>query len=95
MANYISKKGRVSTEIGTAAQQKARSNAKLRKHFKNRLIIIDEVHNIRVTDDNKDKRVALELLKLVFGSMYKIIFTHIQRNSFDNFHNEIISYSEY
>ena len=38
---------------------------KLEKHFSNRLIIIDEVHNIRVTPDNKDKRVANELFKLV------------------------------
>ena len=29
------------------------------------MIIIDEVHNIRMTDDNKDKRVAVELEKLV------------------------------
>ena len=38
---------------------------KLRKVYKNSLIIIDEVHNIRISDDNKDKRVAEELYKLV------------------------------
>ena len=38
---------------------------KLKNYFNNRLIIIDEVHNIRVTDDNKDKRAAQELFKLV------------------------------
>ena len=38
---------------------------KLKRVFNNRLIIIDEVHNIRITDDNKDKRVAINLMKLV------------------------------
>ena len=38
---------------------------KLKKHFNNRLILIDEVHNIRITDDKSDKRVATELFKLV------------------------------
>jgi superfamily II DNA or RNA helicase len=37
---------------------------KLRRMYSNRLIIIDEVHNIR-GDDNKTKRVAEELTKLV------------------------------
>ena len=38
---------------------------KLEKFFNNRLIIIDEVHNIRITDDNKNKRIAMELTKLI------------------------------
>ena len=54
-------------------------------------------HVIRIHEllDSINVDYFLKLLKLVFGSMYKIIFTHIQRDSFDNFHNEIISYSEY
>ena len=38
---------------------------KLQRNFSNRLIIIDEVHNIRIGDEKQDKRVAQELLKLV------------------------------
>lgn len=38
---------------------------KIKKHFSNRLLIIDEVHNIRITDDNKDKRVAKMLFQIV------------------------------
>ena len=38
---------------------------KLRKLFANTLIIIDEVHNIRITDDNRDKRVAKILFQIV------------------------------
>lgn len=39
--------------------------SKLKKNFNNRLIIIDEVHNIRISDDKSDKRIANELFKLV------------------------------
>ncbi len=41
------------------------SVVKLRKLFANTLIIIDEVHNIRITDDNRDKRVAKILFQIV------------------------------
>ena len=37
----------------------------MNKTFGNRLIIIDEVHNIRITDDNKDKQAAMALFDLV------------------------------
>jgi len=37
----------------------------LRNEFDNRLIVIDEVHNIRKTEDNENKKVALNLELLV------------------------------
>lgn len=37
----------------------------LQHEFGNRLIVIDEVHNIRMTDDNKNKKVAIQLEYLV------------------------------
>lgn len=61
-ANYITKKS--SSEDGTKLEKKEMIK-KLKKHFNNRLIIIDEVHNIRIGDEKQDKRVAQELLKLV------------------------------
>ena len=65
-ANYIHKKSIVGNEV---TDPKKRSNIirnKLKQHFSNRLIIIDEIHNIRISDDNPDKkRVAQELFKLV------------------------------
>jgi len=63
-ANYINKKTSVSSELSSSQQEKV-IQQKSNKVFKNRLIIIDEVHNIRMTEDNKDKRVAVELMKLV------------------------------
>ena len=38
---------------------------RLRNEFDGRLIVIDEVHNIRIKDDNENKKVALYLEKLV------------------------------
>ena len=61
-ANYIFKKSKI------AEGDKSKSSIikkKLEKNFNNRLIIIDEIHNIRMDDNNKNKRVAVELLKLV------------------------------
>ena len=65
------KKGRKSAaEIAKVAEMETLaietlSVAKLRKLFANTLIIIDEVHNIRITDDNRDKRVAKILFQIV------------------------------
>jgi hypothetical protein len=64
-ANYINKKSIVDDDTLTEPQKNNIIRAKLRTIFNNRLIIIDEVHNIRITEDNKDKRVADELLKLI------------------------------
>ena len=64
-ANYISRKSLVEDASLTEQQKKNVVRAKLRHVFNNRLIIIDEVHNIRITEDNKDKRVPDELLKLI------------------------------
>ena len=38
---------------------------RIRNEFDNRLIVIDEVHNIRKTDDNENKKVAINLEYLV------------------------------
>jgi hypothetical protein len=65
------KKGRKSVaELAKAAEMEilaieTLSVTKLRKLFANTLIIIDEVHNIRITDDNRDKRVAKILFQIV------------------------------
>jgi len=64
-ANFIFKKSNVSSDIRDPKRLEEIKSRKLKKYFNNRLIIIDEVHNIRITDDNSKKRVAIELAKLV------------------------------
>ena len=62
-ANYITKKSNTNETDPILAKKKMIKNLKM--HFNNRFIVIDEVHNIRVTEDNDNKRAALELFKLV------------------------------
>ena len=66
-ANYIIKESLIETsEKMTTKKRNSIIRKKLQKVFNNRLIIIDEVQNIRQTDDNADKKlVASELIKLV------------------------------
>jgi hypothetical protein len=48
---------------------------KLQKYFNNRLIIIDEIHNIRQSKDNSNKLVSNELMNLVKNvNNLKLIF---------------------
>ena len=66
----VAKKGRkTAADVAKAAEAEMMaietlSVSKLRKLFANTLIIIDEVHNIRITDDNRDKRVAKILFQI-------------------------------
>jgi hypothetical protein len=57
------------TKIGMLSDTKIELNSRiirrLRNEFDNRLIVIDEVHNIRKTDDNENKKVAINLEFLV------------------------------
>ena len=63
-ANYIQKKSLVESDVGETKKRKM-MKLRLQRHFENRLIIIDEIHNIRVSDENKNKRVASALQMLV------------------------------
>ena len=67
-SNYIEKKSEISRDdpdFNDEQKMRIKQARKLRKVFDNRLIIIDEVHDIRVSEDNKKKRVATQLMKLV------------------------------
>ena len=57
-ANYISSV----TEVKGTPEEKQRNKIReIKNVFNNRLVIIDEVHNIRITNENKNRKVA-ELL---------------------------------
>ena len=64
-ANYIEETYKVTDPSIKDKQKKILEEKKLQKTFDNRLVIIDEIHNIRMSDENKNKRVAVELYKLV------------------------------
>ena len=62
-ANLIIKKSNSLTSAESTHKKK--ESERLQKFFNNRLIIIDEFHNIRQSKDNTNKLVSNELLKLV------------------------------
>lgn len=64
-ANYIDKTQQVKGEYKSEKEKKARMLRNLQNEFDNRLIVVDEVHNIRIADDNDNKKVADKLLELV------------------------------
>lgn len=64
LANYIRNK---TENVGEGLDEKERHKLEvrsIRKVFNNRLIIIDEAHNIRLTADNKDDKTGKLLMKL-------------------------------
>jgi len=62
---------------------------RLRNEFDNRLIVIDEVHNIRKSDDNENKKVAINLEFLV-KSAENMRFLLLSATPMYNSHKEII-----
>jgi len=65
-ANYIIKTSGVDdTNYKNAVDKNKIMIRNLKKEFNNRLIIIDEIHNIRMTEDNENKKVAINLELLV------------------------------
>ena len=58
-------KSRIQTLKDIKIELNNRIIRRLRNEFDNRLIVIDEVHNIRKTDDNENKKVAVNLELLV------------------------------
>ena len=64
-SNYISKKSAILDKSLSEDLADKIKIKKLKKIFNNRLIVIDEVQNIRISDDNKKKKIAINLMKLV------------------------------
>jgi hypothetical protein len=64
-ANYIEKIKEVKGSYKDEADKRVKMIRNLKYEFDSRLIVIDEIHNIRIADENKNKKVALQLLDLV------------------------------
>lgn len=62
---------------------------RLRNEFNNRLIVIDEIHNIRKSDDNENKKVAIYLEFLV-KSAQNMRFLFLSATPMYNNYKEII-----
>ena len=62
---------------------------RLQSEFDNRLIVIDEVHNIRKTDDNENKKVAINL-ELLIKSAKNMRFLLLSATPMYNSYKEIV-----
>ena len=91
LANYITRKILLDNE--SIHSEKDRKNLKIkriRSVFDNRLIIIDEVHNIRMTDDNKKNKKTAALLMEVVKYANNIRLLLLSATPMYNSHKEII-----
>jgi len=90
LANYIHRETSVPEAGGYSAEQRKTAEMKnVQRTFNNRLIIIDEVHNIRLTDENKNARTAKYLLKLA-KYCDNLRFLMLSATPMYNSHKEIV-----
>ena len=76
--------------VSYSREEKARiKKQKIKSVFNNRLIIIDEVHNIRITNENKNKKTA-ELLMEVAKQSDNMRLLLLSATPMYNSHEEII-----
>ncbi len=62
LGNFIKKKIQVPSDGLTIEQQKNMELQKIKQTFNNRLIIVDEIHNLRILQDNKESKKTATLL---------------------------------
>ena len=61
--NYINKQIYV-PDTYTPSEKAALRTKKIKQHFSNRLIIIDEIHNLRISEANKNKMTSTLLMEI-------------------------------
>ena len=77
-------------EIQTENGNKELERKKIRRYFNNRLIIIDEVHNIRISQDNSEKKKTATLLMKVAKYAENIRLILLSATPMYNNYKEII-----
>ena len=65
---YIQFSNEIVKNSGNPSDSNEIKNKNLEFEYSNRLIVIDEVHNIRISDDNENKNVAINLTRLVHAA---------------------------
>ena len=91
LAHYIQKKTSIPEGVSYTQQQRKQFKRKrIKKYFDNRLIIIDEVHNIRQGDDNKDKKKTSSLLLKLCKHTNNMRFLLLSATPMYNSYKEII-----
>jgi len=89
-ANYIRKAISVPADAGyTPKEAAAIRERKIRAHFNNRLVVIDEIHNVRISDSNKTKLTSV-LLNEVARKSDNMRLLLLSATPMYNSYNEII-----
>ena len=82
-------KSKIQTLKDIKVELNSRIIKRLQYEFNNRLIVIDEVHNIRKTDDNENKKVAINL-ELLVKSVRNMRFLLLSATPMYNSYKEIV-----
>ena len=82
-------KSKIKTLKDIKVELNSRIIKRLQYEFNNRLIVIDEVHNIRKTDDNENKKVAINL-ELLVKSVRNMRFLLLSATPMYNSYKEIV-----
>ena len=91
LTNYIKRKILVDDEsVYSEKDRKALKIKRIRSIFDNRLIIIDEVHNIRMTNDNKKNQKTAGLLMEVVKHAHNLRLLLLSATPMYNSYKEII-----
>ena len=91
LTNYIKRKILVDDEsVYSEKDRKALKIKRIRSIFDNRLIIIDEVHNIRMTNDNKKNQKTAGLLMEVVKYAHNLRLLLLSATPMYNSYKEII-----
>ena len=91
LGNYIQRR----LESSSSTQDnnellKQKKIQKIRKHFNNHMFIIDEFHNIRISDDNKEKKKTATLLMEVIQHAENIRLLLLSGTPMYNSYKEIV-----
>ena len=90
LGNFIKRKITVSSDGLTYEQQKNIELKKIKQIFNNRLIIIDEVHNLRILQDNKESKKTANLLMYICEKAENIRLLMLSATPMYNSYKEII-----
>ncbi len=88
LGNYIQRKINFVQDDSELAQQKRIQ--RIKKYFNNHLFIVDEFHNIRISDDNKEKKKTATLLMDVIKHAENIRLLLLSGTPMYNSYKEII-----
>ena len=89
-ANYIKKVTFIPEDAGLSEKDSnILRTKKIKSHFNNRLVIIDEIHNIRISDANKNKLTSI-LLNEIAKKSDNMRLLLLSATPLYNSYNEII-----